>query len=755
MELIKSKQDWKKISLITALFLTVMFGVILSTITGNVLFVKRIGADFLPYTYIAKAILALLVALFLGTKINKFDTSKATKITIIMGVLIYGSIYFLIEKNINSGYWILQILGSIYYSILSGIFLWEITTKITSPFEAKKNLGYFSVGASTGGILAGVASSSLGGLMGTNFLILPIIGSLIISIILVFILKNKYSEKLESLETIEAEQKENGKKSIFTEIKENLDYLKKSKLLKLISVLLILFGIIDLLVDFELQKILGDTFEEDKFSQIIGFISIGENALMIVIYLAAQKWILTRLGVMRALICAPLIILIPFSILFFLPIYQVVISLKLSETMSWRSFFTSPLRFVYSAVPDKYRSKIITLVSSGTSAIGTLIAGLGIVVMTTYLSNQWIIGIGVGLTALAIIIVVLIKKAYINQIIDNLESTNLKDLHTTIENFAEPAYHEVGVIELMKIMENKKLEAETIRKIIFALGKIDNVKVIPRLLDIFEESDITIKYSVIEAIHGFSHLNRDLHPYPFTQMNILDTYKEIFMQEEDPNLKVFILENLKNYNERAVINFIKDNIKSENISVKSQAIKAMRYFNDRGIIKYIKPFLKDENITLKASAIITLWQFIEMRPKLLQEFIPIISTDDKNNILTSLYIISKLHFTWELHFVLKQLESKDQDISTMAALTLTQIDDTRGLAIVIKTLAKGEKHSNIIARNIKSLSPKMKALYFKRFKKLNEKSIKTVIATLKNTYLNFTEEIKEIEDEKKHLKSLH
>ena len=130
MELIKSKQDWKKISLITALFLTVMFGVILSTITGNVLFVKRIGADFLPYTYIAKAILALLVALFLGTKINKFDTSKATKITIIIGVLIYGSIYFLIEKNINSGYWILQILGSIYYSILSGIFLWEITTKI-------------------------------------------------------------------------------------------------------------------------------------------------------------------------------------------------------------------------------------------------------------------------------------------------------------------------------------------------------------------------------------------------------------------------------------------------------------------------------------------------------------------------------------------------------------------------------------------------------------------------------------------------
>ena len=91
----------------------------------------------------------------------------------------------------------------------------------------------------------------------------------------------------------------------------------------------------------------------------------------------------------------------------------------------------------------------------------------------------------------------------------------------------------------------------------------------------------------------------------------------------------------------------------------------------------------------------------------------------------------------------------------MAALTLTQIEDPRGLSVAIETLAKGEKHSKTIARNIKSLSPRMKTLYFNKLKSLNEASINKVVEVLKSTYLNFTEEIKELKDEKKHLKSLH
>lgn len=736
----ENKTDWNKIALITIFFFASVFGTVLTKISGNVLFVKRVGADFLPYTYIANAILGIIVGLFIAGNINRFNLGKTSKIISIIGIASYFGIYFLLTQELSITYPLYIIWGNLFYAILTGIFMWEITLKVNTPFEAKKNSGYFNLGASFGGILAGGASSFLSGRLGINFLIIPIIISQFIALITIFIISHKHNEELKP-ESIEKKES-----STINELKGGFCYLKKNNLSKLIFSILIIYGIIGWLIDFEFQKILGESFDEEKFSQIAGFVSIAENIVLFAIFLLLQKWILTRLGIMKALFLTPIFIFIPFTILLFIPVYYIAIALKLTDTATYRSLFSSPMKLIFSAIPHKVRSSVSTLIKASTESIGTLIAGIGLILLTKFLGNNWIIAIGIGLIAISIIIIVSIKKSYIKQITINLESEDLKDVHASIENFAEPSYHKIGVIELMKLIENKKLENETIRKIIFALGKIDNVKVIPSLLELFEKYDITIKYSVIEAIHSFSDINKDLEPLPFTRMNILDVYKNIFLKEEDPELKIFILKHLKNFNESEIINFLKDAMGNKNPGIQNQAIKAMKYFNDRGIIKYIKPFLKNENIRTQASAIIALWQFTEMRPKLLQLFIPIISNKEKDYVLTALYIISKLKFTWELHYILEKLKDKDTTIKTMAGLTLTQLDDKRGIEAIIKPLTNDIAISRIVARNIKNMPAKIKEDLFKELNKLDEKAIENCIRILKSTYLNFTEEIRELRE---------
>lgn len=744
----ENKTDWGKIILIAIFFFASIFGMVLTKISGNILFVKRIGADFLPYTYIANAILSLIVALFIAGNINRFNLGKIFKIISIIGIISYFGIYFLLTQKLYIAYPLYIIYGNLFYAILTGIFIWEITLRINTNFETRKNSGYFNLGASFGGILAGGASSFLGSKLGTDFLIIPIIISQFIALITVFIISHKHNEKLK------AGSIEKKGSSGINELKEGFCYLKKNNLSKLIFSILIIYGIIGWLADFEFQKILSEKFDEEKFSQIVGFVSIAENIILFIIFLLLQKWILTRLGIMKALLLAPIFIFIPFAILLFIPAYYIAIALKLTDTATYRSLFSSPMKLIFSAIPRKISSNVSTLIKASTESISTLMAGIGLILLTKFLGNNWIIILGIGLIVISIVIIIYIKKSYIRQITINLESEDLKDVHASIENFAEPSYHKIGVIELMKLIENKKLENETIRKIVFALGKIDNVKVIPSLLELFEKYDITIKYSVIEAIHSFSDINKDLEPLPFTRMNILDTYKSIFLKEEDPDLKIFILKHLKNFNESEIINFLKDAMRNKNPGIQNQAIKAMRYFNDRGIIKYIKPFLKNENIRTQASAIIALWQFTEMRPKLLQLFIPIISNKEKDYVLTALYIISKLKFTWELHYVLEKLNDKDATIKTMAGLTLTQLNDKRGIETIIKPLTEDITISRIVARNIKNMPTKIKENLFKELNTLDEKAIENCIQILKSTYLNFTEEIRELK-EKQIIHNLH
>ncbi|MDA1060996.1 MAG: hypothetical protein O3B47_04340, partial [bacterium] len=710
----RSQQDWWKIGLIMSLFLVIIFGYVLSKISGNVLFVKRVGSDLLPYTYIADSILSFIVAMAIAANINRFNVTRLIQIVTLVGIIAYIGLFLLIRQDVFYSYPAYLIFGNVIFEILAAIFMWEVALKLTTPFEAKKNTGYFSLGASLGGIVAGLTSSFLSSYFSTEFLLLPIIGCLGLTLILSIAINVRYNEKLKNTKT-------DKNKSTIKELGEGFSYFKNNKLSKLVALILVIYGIVGWIIDFEFQKIMGETFTEDKFSQIVGVISIAENLVLLAIFLVLQKWILTRLGIMKALLIAPIFVLVPFSILVILPVYYIVTGLKLIDKATYQSMFSSPIRLIFNAVPNVVRSKVRTLVKSSTNSIGTLIAGIGLILLTRYLSNIWIISIGVGLVIITAIVAYLLKKEYTIQITENLNSQDLDDLHSAIENLAEPAYHRLGVIELMKVLENNNLGAETIRKIVFSLGKIDNVKVIPSLLELFENNDITVKYSVIEAIHGFTDLNKDLEPLPFTRQNILDIYENIFLKEEDPNLKIFILQHLKDFNESEVIMFLKNAMQSKNPSIQGYAIKAMRFFNDRGIIKYVKPFLKNNVKMLKGSAIIALWQFEEMRTKLIQEFVKIISSDETESVLTSLYIISKLHFSWELHYVENKLKDKNKGIRTMAALTLSQLGKTEGIKTITKSLLTLTPYSKIIARNIKELNPRIRGKLFKRIRSMSEK----------------------------------
>lgn len=736
-----NNHNWKKIMLVMPLFALIIFGFSLSQIAGNVLFVKRVGSEFLPYTYVANSILGTLMSLVIASTIGKHSVARYIQLLSIISIAALIGIIYMIKIDFIWAYPIFLVFSQLIYMVLGGLLMWDVGMKTCGPVEGKWAFGYFSLGASLGGISAGALSSLVSEKYGTELLIPVIAASLVLVLINSIVLQRVYSDSFKP-------DISSDRQSPWETLKEGFIYYRKSRIAKMLSMILVLFASVKSIGDYQFQKILGDNFSESAFSAISGYVSIAENALLIIVFLFAQKWLLNKFGVLKTFSASPILVFIPFVLLLFYPFYLIAIGLKLSIKLVNYSTFSSSVRLILTAIPHKVRSSVSTFVGGNADSGGALVAGTALIFLTRYLPNIWIIGLGVFILLIIIFLAYVLRREYINQVISNLSSEDIDDVHTAIENLAEPAYSKLGVQELMNMIETKNLETETVRKIVFALGKIDNVRIIPGLLDIFERYDITVKYAAIDAIHSFTNLNERLSEIPFTRLNLIETYQRIFLEEDDPDLKIFILHHLKDFDPDHVITFLKDAAKNPNPTIQYQAIKAMKYFDDRGIVRYVRPFLMDKSVMIRASAIIVLWQFMELRPTLLKEFIKINSSKEKEYILACFFIISKLNFHWESRLAEEHLNSNDPQIRAMAALTLMQIDDLKGMDIFVESLIGSDEFSIIMARNVKDLFMNTKNALIKNIRARGEDAVSGCIANLQRTYLNFSKDIELLSSQK-------
>lgn len=729
------KNKWDKVFLVTPVFVLVMFGYVLSNIAGNVFFVERIGADYLPYTYIAGAFGIALLALLISNLIARKNIVFILQISALMGVVFFLGGLFLIQNGISWGYPLFLIFSQVFYILVATTVVWNLGLKICSPFEAKRIFTFFSAGASLGGILGGVVSSFLGEYFDVDNVVFIIVGSLLLMAFILIFVKRRYSEALERDYSQNIESWKNGFHSYC-----------QAPIAKLLLISLTIFYIVCWIGDYEFQKILGESLSEAEFSRISGLVSIFQNIGLMLILIFIQQRVFKYVGVLNTLFSTPFILITSFVVLLFFPFPFVAGSLLLVLNIINYSFFSNSVRLVFTVIPSGIRSSAMTFVGGNADSIAMLVAGISLALLNQFLTNTFVIVLAIVLLLTLVGVIFYMRNEYVKQIIKNLESDDKEDLHSAIENFAERAYHSVGVKELMKLIQWKTLNPETVRKIIFSLGKIDNVHVIPGLLEMFERYDNSVKYAVVEAIHSFSQLNERLKDLSFTRLNIIEVYEKFFLEEENSELKVFILQNLKDFDPDQIIIFLKNAIASKNPVVSYQALKAMKYFNDRGIVKYVKPFLDHKDLMMSASSLIALWQFPEMRPVLMQKFIKIMSEDkNKDAIRATLMVIGKLKFNWDVEYVKSHLFGNDKEISMLAALTLLDIEDESGLPLIASILAQNNVSGVFVAKYLKEISSSMRKMVFDKIRKLDYVSVKICVENLKATYLNFNDEIEFLE----------
>ena len=731
-------EKWKKILSMMPLFCLYSFGASLAGIVGKVLFVENVGSQYLPQTYVVVAILGSILTIVSSAMMKKMSTANLLQLFSWGGAGLFLVNYLMMGSGSLWAYTLFLITSSCFYLILGGTVVWRIAGNVSTLFESKGTFMYYSLASSLGGIVAGIASNSLEEFWGLERLIILICGSLVLAAINLALIQRNYREQLQPV------LDEESKNSKWDSVKTELQDFKKTRLAKMLLVALTIFNVVWSISDFEFQKIVGDNFSETQYSKFLGLLSIV-NSVGLILALFIQEKIIKKAGVLNTLLMSPALVFVAFLVFFIFPIPASVFMVCAITPVVGYSIFSESSMFAFTALPHSIRNRVATFISGNSDSIALLLTGLGLMLLTEFVDNSWIIALACVLLLADVILLFSMKKVYLQQVLINLGSTNPVDMHGAIENLAESTYKEVGVQEMMKLISWRNLDDETVRKMVFALGKIGNVKVIPSLLELFKKHNTNIKYSIVETIHSFGDLNEKLEELPFTKRNLIEAYEEIFLEEEDVELKVLILERLGDFDPEEVITFLRNAIKDKNPEVSTKAIAAMRYFHDRGIITYVRPHLEDKNPMTQAAAVISLWQFEELKPLLMKSFVQIMAGTSREHILSSLNLIGSLEFALEKSYAEKQMSQSEKSNQRGAILTLLQLDDTEGVPLVVNALVEKRPGSLFFARSLKKIPSRIQKLILKEVQKKGEHGVKTCIDILKSSYLDFTEEISFLE----------
>ncbi|MEK9160039.1 MAG: HEAT repeat domain-containing protein [Patescibacteria group bacterium] len=730
----EQKEKWKKLLLLLPIFVAYTFGAALSGIVGRVLFVERVGADYLPYIYIVCAACGSLLTIFIAAMMKKISLAKLLQIFSWIGAALFFANYLLMKSGNTWVYTVFLVVSTFFYLILGGTVIWRLAGSLSTLFESKANFVHYASAYSLGGVLAGLASSLLEEVLDLEDLILLVCGSLVLAAINLIFLQSCYEKQLAPV------PEEGPKVSEWNVLKKEFVDFRKTNLAKTLFVALTIFNVVWWISDFEFQKIAEEQLSEEEYVKISGYLNIA-TSLLLGLALLVQNKITKKAGVLNSLLLSPVLVFIPFLLLFLFPTPLFAFVVCLVTSVVGYSIFSNSSMEAYTALPNSIRNRVATFISGNSDATAMLVAGAGLAILTEYLANIWILGVSCVLLLINAGLFAYIRQIYLHQVLLNLGSTNQVDMHGAIENLAEEAYHEVGVQELMKLISWRNLDEETVRKIVFALGKINNIEVLPNLLEMFKKHNSTVKYSIVEAIHSFKDLNKQLEAFPFTRLNLIEAYEKIFLEEEDTELKLLILDQLGDFDPDKVITFLRNTVNDKNPEVSTRAISAMRFFHDRGIVAYVRPHLDSTDPKVQAAAIISIWQFAELKPLLMKYFVQIMSGSSRENVLATLNVIGSLGFTWEKAYAQKHLLSSDPLIKQMAALTLMQLNDEQAVLTVSDALMNKTSESLFFARALKKIPLRIKKLVLKRVNDSGEVAASTCVEILKSTYLNFIEEI--------------
>jgi AAA family ATP:ADP antiporter len=677
------KGEWGKVIVTWTMNVLLSIGYVIGWSAVHSMLVKRMGVEYLPYTYIGISLLGVLGS---TVYLTFADAVRRDRLLVWFSVATGGVLVlarFLVSarsEDGETGFTLPLVLFFIAVFFAQGVGnsslgtqVWTIINDIFRPSQGKRLYPIIGTAGTVGGIVGGVSIHYLASSIGTANLVLIWAASIFLLVPLTWWVRKNFGGELSGRRLGAAHaEKSKGR------IREGWRFFTSSKMSTTLGFVAVMFWVVGSVADFQYTRIMNATFpSESQLAGYYGLYGMVINTSGLLVQMLFSGYLIRRIGVGRGLCFLPASALVGFGLIAAKFAFWPGLILRYSWDMIGMTVQGNSYQLALNAIPHSLRARVRGVIEGVINPLGGVLGGLLILALhhlfDSTAGSGWTDPVtiaGVVLLGAWLLVVSRSQKNYMALVESNLRSGDNRTVMDAIDCLEErhsPHASELLVEAAQMPDPNRRIAAARV------LGNIGGEHQTRELLTLCRDSSERVRKEALRAMERV--------PARILAATGASTVVEPILENDpDPAVRAEALRFLLG---------IQPHDQGHAVALRwlrhgSPIIRA-RMANAVGQVELdhralLEPLLNDPSPLVQAEAIHALWPQEAARPAIRTAVAALIRSDHPEAALAAL---KAFHHTGECPdttFLEKQLDTPDPLVRVLAGAGAIRFSESTALS---------------------------------------------------------------------------
>ncbi|MEP6639997.1 MAG: HEAT repeat domain-containing protein, partial [Chloroflexota bacterium] len=395
--------EGRTVALVALLFAALEAGRGFGEVGVDTLLVSRLGAQTLPYLFVALGTTSLTISLAYGAALGRLP-----RIRLLCGILVSAAVALLFERLLmTTGHpATVPIAWLTVYAIqaISVTIVWTMAGSVFDARQAKRLFPLLTGAAIAGSFVGTLSSGPVAGAIGTESLVvleallLAVVGILVVAV---------------ARTTAVRVPPRRHDRSILAELRVGFDTVVRTPLMRLVALSYVLLAVLMFSVTYPFLLAASETFtDEAKLATALGLLSAAVTATSFVVSIGLANRIYARVGVAGAALLLPIVYLAGFSLWLVAFTFATAAIVRFSQQVTQRGVSNAAFSALYNVLPSERKAQVLAFNDGVPGQVGTILSGLLLLAAGSLLARDQVFWLG-AITALVCTLVVLgIRRQY-------------------------------------------------------------------------------------------------------------------------------------------------------------------------------------------------------------------------------------------------------------------------------------------------------------------------------------------------------
>ena len=413
--------------------------------------VKRMGVEYLPYTYIGISLLGMVGS---SVYLSLADALRRDRLLILFCVatgatLIVARLLVTARPEGDAGATLplLIFFAAVFFAqgvgnAVLGTQIWTIINDLFRPSQGRRIYPILGTAGTIGGIAGGASIHALANLLGTANLVVVWALCILALVPLTWALRARFGAELRGLRPGAAHAESSGQR-----LRQGWQFFRASKMAMTLGFIAVMFWVVGSVADFQYTRIMNDTFpSEDKLAGYYGIYTIVINVSGLLVQTFLSSYLIRHTGVARGLLLLPATVLAGFVAISAWFTFWPGLLMRYTWDMVGMTVQGNSYQLALNAIPADLRARVRGFIEGFLNPLGGVLGGVAILVLhhafdATGTGRGWSDPVTLAGALLAIVWIVVVWRArrhYMDLVEKNLGSADKRTSMDAIDCLEEP-----------------------------------------------------------------------------------------------------------------------------------------------------------------------------------------------------------------------------------------------------------------------------------------------------------------------------